>query len=517
MKLSVWCGIAAGMLAMAVGAMGATYTDSAANYPVVEDVQSWTNGSNGGTGFGPWTIEAVSGSGFAGAGIWDSTGAGLDMGFAFGYVGKGVGAYVNIDRDFTQALNVGDSFAMDFGVNWDSDGGNKGFSLFANGVEVVNVNHGSYPGEITLNGANAITNYGTQTMRWTFTQEAANRIAVHATGRDGTETFATTVTTVNAYGYLGRVRFYSSGLAASAPDQRQSYFDNLTLEQEGTPPPEPLGLTFVSGTWNPTMPGPYDFVLERTGEVGNEIELTSSNPGAVVVPPGGATFEEGSNQVTFVVTVMSVTNGPATIIASNAASGAWAEYVVAPVAPMLEIDGEWQLYMIGPNTYTLRRYGAVGTNVVLSSSDPAVMLVDPAANFADGEGETTFGATALGYGTTTLTASNPASGVVATFDVTVSEPAIELTGPVQVWAGDTRTYTVTRFGPAGETVYLSSSDTDVMTVPAQVEFPFGEDVATFNADALVAGSVTLERVDGRRAGRRHAGGGRDGNARRAGP
>ena len=268
-----------GLLAVAGGVQAAEYTDAATNYPG----GGWTNGANGGTGFGAWSIVADGGEGgWAGCGIWDSAGAGLLMGEAFGYVGK-VG-YVNIDRAFAQALNVADRFALDFGVNWDSDGGNKGFSLFANGVEVINVNHGSYPGEITLNGAPAITNYGTNTMRWTFTQEAADGIAVHATGRDGSETFSSTVTVANGYGYLGAMRFYSSGLAADAPDQRQSYFDNLTLEQEGTPPPEPVSLRFVEGTWNPETTGVYSYTLERQGAVGDEIVVTSLNPDAVLAP-----------------------------------------------------------------------------------------------------------------------------------------------------------------------------------------------------------------------------------------
>ena len=345
-------GILVGTLAWAGAATAATYTDAATNYPG----GSWTNGSNGGVGFGPWAIVADNGgSGWAGCGIWDSAGAGLSMGEAFGYVGK-VG-YVNIDRDFTQALNVGDVFALDFGVNWDSDIGNKGFGLFANGVEVINVNHGGFPGIITLNGANALVNYGTQTMRWTFTQVAANQISVYATGRDGTETFATTVTTASAYGYVGHVRFYSSGLAADAPDQRQSYFDNLTLEQEGTPPPDPLGLSFTSGTWNPQTLGDYEFVVERVGAVGDDLVLSSSNPDAVTVP-AGATFI--TNSVAFNATVVSLTSGPATIVASNEETGVWAEYVVTPVPPQVFLAGPWEVFALGPVEYAVNRVGAVG-------------------------------------------------------------------------------------------------------------------------------------------------------------
>ncbi len=483
------CGWLIGTLALVGTAMGATYTDAATNYPVVDDVQSWIDGSNGGTGFGPWAIVADGGEGgWAGCGVWDSAGAELNMGEAFGYVGK-VG-YVNIDRDFAQALNVGDVFALDFGVNWDSDGGNKGFSLFANGVEVINVNHGGFPGEITLNGDLALAEYGTQTMRWTFTQEAANQISVYATGRDGTETFATTVTTASAYGYLGHVRFYSSGLASNAPDQRQSYFDNLTLEQEGTPPPEPLSLSFTSGTFDPQVLGNYEFVLAREGAVGDDIVLSSSNTNAVTVP-ASATFAAGSNTLSFMATVVSLTSGPATIVASNAATGVWAEYNVTPVAPTLSIGGPWSVPTLDAVTYTLTRSASVGSTIVLQSSNTDVMTVPASLVFTEGILESNFTGTAVGYGMTTLTASNAATGAFATFDVTVQEPAITLNGPSTAWVGETNIYTVTRVGAIGDTVNLSSTDTNVVRVPATVEFPFEQNTVTFQAVALATGSATL--------------------------
>ena len=473
--------IAVGLVAGA--ALAATYTDAASNYTE----GSWTNGSTGGTGFEPWSIVADGGEGgWAGCGIWDSSGAELNMGFAFGYVGK-VG-YVNIDRDFTQALNVGDSFALDFGVNWDSDIGNKGFNLFANGVEVINVNHGGYPGEITVNGANALTNPGTETMRWTFSQVAADQISVYATGRDGTETFATTVTAANAYGYLDHVRFYSSGLAGDAPDSRQSYFDNLTLEQEGTPPPAPMGLSFTSGTWDPAAIGDYEFVLARVGAVGDDIVLSSSNTNSVTVP-ATATFV--SNSVSFNATVVSLTAGPATIIASNTASGAWAEYGVTPVAPTLTLGGPWEVFVLGPATYTLERSASVDENIILSSSDTGVLTVVPDLEYTVGSYTSTFPVMVIGYGSATIMATNMSSGAWATYDVTVAEPKLELTGPATAWVGDTKTYTVTRLGPVGDTVNLSSTDTNVMTVPTTVTFPFEVDVVTFQAPALAVGGTML--------------------------
>jgi len=352
------------------------------------------------------------------------------------------------------------------------------------------VNHGGFPGEIKLNGANALVNYGTQTMRWTFTQVAANRISVYATGRDGTETFATTVTTASAYGYVGHVRFYSSGLAADAPDQRQSYFDNLTLEQEGTPPPDPLGLTFTSGTWNPQTLGDYEFVVERVGAVGDDLILSSSNPDAVTVP-AGATFV--SNSVAFNATVVSLTSGPATIVASNEETGVWAEYVVTPVPPQLFLAGPWEVFALGPVEYAVNRVGAVGDNVVLSSSAPGVLAVPPSAAFAPGATNLAFNATAVGYGPATITASNASSGAWATFDVTVAAPAISIEGPTTVWTGGARFYVLRRNSAVGvgANVNLSSSDEGRLTVPPSVSFPGDALVAIFQANGVAPGPATI--------------------------
>ncbi len=486
MKQKMLCGLLIGTLAWAGAAFGAVYTDAATNYPG----GAWTNGSNGGTGFGVWTITANSGDGWAGAGIWDSTYAGLMMGEAFGFVGK-VGS-VDIDRNFNQALNTNDTFEFDFGVNWDSDGGNKGFNLYANGIQVINVNHGNFPGELTLNGSPAITNYGSNTMHWTFTQKAANQISVFATGRDGVETFATTVTTASAWGYLGGFRFYSSGLKADAPDQRQSYFNNLKLTQAGTPPPPPMTLTFTSGTWDPKTLGDYPFELTREGAVGDEIVLTSGNPGSVTVP-ASVSFTTGSNTVSFNATVVSLTNGEATIVASNVASGAWAEYTVRPVEPRLYFEGPWEVYTAvpAPIDYTLTRVGAVGSNIVLVSTNTGVIQVTNAVTFADGQTNIAFQAKAVGYGTTAILASNVASGAKAEYIVTVKAPALRLTGPTTVEVGESPTYTLTRFGPIGDTVHLASDNAGAMTVPASVDFPFEQNVATFQGTTVAAGLATL--------------------------
>jgi hypothetical protein len=176
--------------------------------------------------FGAWSIAADSGSGWAGFGIWASSNAYLDLGDAFGYVAKGAGAYVTLDRPFATALAAGDTFKLDLGLNYDAgSGGNKGFSLrTSDNREIVVVNQGASE-VVTVNGGAALTNYGVNTMYWTFTQVSATQVAVYATGRAGAEVFTTTVNT-NAASYLANVHFYASAITNDEfAERRQVYFD----------------------------------------------------------------------------------------------------------------------------------------------------------------------------------------------------------------------------------------------------------------------------------------------------
>ena len=216
-----------GVLALAGTALASVNVDSAANYG-----GGWTNGANGGGGFGAWSLAADSGAGWAGNGIWDSAAASLNLGYSFGFVAKVAGAVITLDRPFATALAAGDTFKLDLGLNYDAgSGGNKGFSLrTADNREIVVVNQGASE-VVTVNGAAALTNYGVNTMYWTFTQVSATQVAVYATGRAGAEAFTTTVST-NAASYLANVHFYASAITNDADAElRQVYFDNLTLTQ----------------------------------------------------------------------------------------------------------------------------------------------------------------------------------------------------------------------------------------------------------------------------------------------
>ena len=226
-RMKIRMGIIGALALAGTTALGSVNVDTAANYS-----GGWTNGANGGGGFGAWSLAADSGAGWAGCGIWDSAAASLNLGYSFGFVAKGAGAVVTMDRSFSAALAAGDTFKLDLGLNYDSgSGGNKGFALrTADNREIFVVNQAGSE-IVTVNGAAAFTNYGVNTMYWTFTQVSATQTMVYATGRGGAETFTATVRT-NVASFLANVHFYAAAITNDADaEYRQVYFDNLTLAQ----------------------------------------------------------------------------------------------------------------------------------------------------------------------------------------------------------------------------------------------------------------------------------------------
>lgn len=203
-------------------------SDDASNYG-----GSWTNGSNGGSGFGPWTITT---GGNAGVFLGDPTAASIDglPDPSFGLFANPAGDnFVNADREFEDPMPEESTFSFDWGVNFDSDGdGNKGFNLYVGGTvgtEVININQGG-SAEITINGDPMFDNYGTQAMTLHFEYQGNNTLRVYGIGRDGIESYDETF---NITGAPDAFRFYASGLEDG--DERQPYFNNFLLEESPLP------------------------------------------------------------------------------------------------------------------------------------------------------------------------------------------------------------------------------------------------------------------------------------------
>lgn len=220
---------------IAVSAQAQIASDNAGNYG-----GSWGNGSNGGYGFGAWVLDSgVDGGGAAGHFIGDPASGGISgmdtSSFAL-YANPNADPNFNFataGRTFNSALNVGETFSVDWGVNWDSNGsGNKGFSIFSGGIggtELININMGG-SGTITVNGSDLFLNYGTAAMTLGIQYLGDTSIRVFGTGRDGSEAYDQTLV-VNS-GAPDAVRFYATNLDSDTADNRQPYFNNLQVIPE---------------------------------------------------------------------------------------------------------------------------------------------------------------------------------------------------------------------------------------------------------------------------------------------
>ncbi len=222
-----------------------SYFDSASN---VAYSSGWTTGSNGGSGFGTWTITANSGtSGFAGSLIGDPTSAGITGMSTTSFVlyanPSGSEAFANADRSFANPLGVGESFSFQWGIHFDSGAsGNKGFNLYSGGTggaQLININNGGNS-DITINGTNVGFGYGKNAMTWTFKLTSATNLQVDATDRDGNGAYSGNFA-ISGTSAPDAFRFYASNMQSG--DAAQPYFNNLSI----VPEPSSLSLLALSG------------------------------------------------------------------------------------------------------------------------------------------------------------------------------------------------------------------------------------------------------------------------------
>lgn len=226
-----------------VSLAAAAAADSAANYG-----GGWQTGSNGGTGFGPWDIQADQFAGWYYAGAFLGNPAAADVtGFgtmAFGLYANPANtlASVRANRSLAGPLRVGDTLRFRWAINWDSGGsGNKGFVVYTGGAgmtELFRVEHGNYPGEIFLVPATGLPvntgiGYGTGPMSWSVRRSGEESLTVSATARDGS---GSTVfeQTISALGAPDSFRWFAAGLDSSSNvpannDKRQPYFNDLAI------------------------------------------------------------------------------------------------------------------------------------------------------------------------------------------------------------------------------------------------------------------------------------------------
>ncbi len=452
--------------------------DDATNYGA-----GWTNNSNGGFGFEAWEITSNDGGQFIGdAGEQGPNNEPLntnDLSFALW-----ADDFINADRDFDAALQEGNVFSFSLAFQWDN--GNRGFDLYADEAQVFNfnINDGGY--SWTDGGSAPMT-------EWEGAREDGVLIHVEFTATASGFDYAFESpqdTNLNVSGSIASspidgFRMYVSG--AGGGTGGNMFFNNLEILEGEVPP-----LRFIDGEATPETTGDIVFTLQRTddGDGEDQVDLSSSNEDAVTVP-ALVTFAELADDVTFTGTVVSVTEGGATIFASNTVTGSTAQFDVNPQPPTLWIDGPFDVFELGTEEYTLNRLGAVGDDIVFSSTDTNVLTVPAMESFDVGENALTFDVDIVGFGFAQIVASNEASGAWADYGVNVNPPSLTLTGQDSIREGLTREYTLTRVGPVGDTVTLSNSAPAVLDIPASVDFPAEEDVVTFAAEALSVGSATI--------------------------
>ena len=213
-----------------VTAAPATGSDSASNYT------TWANGNNQGSGFDAWSIST--GGSTSGVFLGDPAAAGIQgmSSKSFGLYAKGGATSSATAIRAFPALNVGDSIAFQWGINWDGGngtGGKKGFNLWAGSTFLMNVENAG-TSDITIGGTSSGMAHGTAAMNWSITRSAANTLQIRLTRRDGGVLTRTLTVSASA---PTRLEFYATNLngsgAAADNDKRQPYFNELRIYRSG--------------------------------------------------------------------------------------------------------------------------------------------------------------------------------------------------------------------------------------------------------------------------------------------
>lgn len=241
-------------------------TDNGGNYG-----GGWTNGSDGGTGFGAWGFGVGANSGaFIGSPAnngMGTTGIGTT---AFGLFANG-NAYFNGGRAFDSAMQIGDSFTFWWAMNWDANGGSKGIDFKANNATVFNVNNAGSSAITTSNGT-ADSNYGTTPMLVTATRTSGSTYAFSMTSRSGGGTYSTTINSTAAFDsfnlYIGNQNDFSANNG-----NRNIYFNNFAI---------------TSGTYN------YGGSITESRALTGGGALTVGGSTTLTLTSAGNTFSGGS-------------------------------------------------------------------------------------------------------------------------------------------------------------------------------------------------------------------------------
>lgn len=241
----------------------------------------------------------------------------------------------------------------------------------------------------------------------------------------------------------------------------------------------PPGVKSVSSTPNPVIGGlKSTATVELTGPVGASgatVTLSSSSGDATV--PSTATVAANGSSATFTINTLPVSTSTAVTIKATFGTSSQEETLTLVAAPLKDV------YVPSPMIGGTSAKGAVdlssaapssGLPVSLSSNSSA-LVVPASVTVPSGATTVSFNVTTLGVGAATdVIVKATSESIVRTTEVVVN-PAIlgsvTLTPTTTVVGGTSVTGHANLIGsapPAGATVALSTSNTNVATVPASV-------------------------------------------------
>ena len=227
---------------------------------------------------------------------------------------------------------------------------------------------------------------------------------------------------------------------------------------------------------------------------GQMINLVSSVPGVASVP---ATVAIAEGQTTAIVPATTLSVGSTTITASRTGfSSAQALLSVIPpptltITPPSLIIGEGRTQTLQISSSATAPAG--GLALSLSSSATGVATVPASAVIPAGSSSVSVTMNTLAVGTATITAS-AAGHVDATSGITVRPVSLNFPAGALVAPGLSRSVPLTLSDPApagGLQITLTSSDADVVTVPASITVPAGESAANISLSGVSIGNASV--------------------------
>jgi hypothetical protein len=209
--------------ALSSGAFALEASDNSSNYDAT------FIGLNQGTGFNAWT-----GSGTGGGGNYIGSSGLSSSSFAI-FSGGGSGNSFEATRPFSSAMNVGDTFSVQFGYTGVADDGVIGINLFSDTAFRLGIKFTGGQGEWTLNdggndfGIGIPWSGGTPgtTLNFSFTRGSENNYSINVS--QGSDSFeGLNFTASSGVMSVDRVQFFTGGQGGG----ENIGFDNLNVVPE---------------------------------------------------------------------------------------------------------------------------------------------------------------------------------------------------------------------------------------------------------------------------------------------